>query len=1079
MRAAIVFLLMSAAPFASAATVSGGFEGSNVVYIQEVSANNFSCWLYTPPMAVPASSRYNNPGNHYHNWFMLKIEDAAGETVTVTINNADWGGGGDGMWGRADGKAVYSEAADPNALAAEGSWQKITNASYSSPDFTFTLTPSTNLAWVALHYPAMPTHTENWVAAQSASPYVTVETVTTTSQGWPVYMLFVTDSNVPLQDKRAVVIYGQEHMNEQTGGWTCQGAVEFLTSADPVAQSLRENVVFVIIPDLNPDATASGYNCDPDDGKIPQWRYNPAAVDRMMPGMIAPMTVQSRGIWNRLVEFVDSGGRIDFCFNIHQGGRDNFWGVYELADPNASNLDSFLRTYMPTSGAPWVPNTRQGYSRGGWQNFLPTGPFAMRLLGRCWEDWRTVPMGYEISMGGSSDNFITDPVGFKYFGEAIARATYDYYGEFGQTITVLGPNGGESLPAGSATVTWNSTGTVGNVRIDYSADGGASWSNLVASTQDDGSQNVTLPGADSTSCLIRVSSAAARGVSDRSDDLFTIGTPPNGSLTLTSPVGGEVWDTNWIDTVTWTSTGSVSNVRIELTTDNGSSWRLLAYSVPAGDGSYLINVPNTPSTQCRVSVTAVENAAVGDTSGNFFSIQTEPPWPTLTVTSPDGGEIWPPGGTATVTWSTTGTVGDVGISLSTDEGATWTSLIDSTPNDGSQTVSVPAVESSGCLVWVFDARQDPWLNRPDADPLDVSDGLFSISSAVCVTDADCNDNNVCTGTETCQGGSCLPGTPLDCGDANPCTDDLCDTLAGCSNPPNSDPCDDGDACTMNDACSQGACAGAPLDADSDTYISDACGGDDCDDSDGAVHPNAAEVCDDTVDNDCDGFTDAADPGCAACVTDADCDDSNACNGAETCQANACAPGTALDCDDSNICTTDSCDPVQGCQNIENDLPCDDGLYCNGAETCGGGQCNAGSDPCPGQICDEQNRDCLACATDADCDDDNVCTDDVCDPAQGCRHSFNTAPCDDGDDCTIDDICSNAACRGTIPDEVCDDGLDNDCDGDTDADDTDCGGGDDPGPSGGCSCGGNGGNQAGWALFGLLLFAIIRRASNHY
>ena len=111
-------------------------------------------------------------------------------------------------------------------------------------------------------------------------------------------------------------------------------------AGEPTVEILLRNAVFIVIPDMNPDATAAGSCNDPDDGKTSQWRFNPAAIDRMMPGMIGPMTVESKGIWDRLVRFVDQGGRIDFCFNIHQGGMDNWWGVYELADPKASSAPS-------------------------------------------------------------------------------------------------------------------------------------------------------------------------------------------------------------------------------------------------------------------------------------------------------------------------------------------------------------------------------------------------------------------------------------------------------------------------------------------------------------------------------------------------------------------------------------------------------------------------------------------------------------------------------------------------------------------------------------------------------------------
>jgi len=51
------------------------------------------------------------------------------------------------------------------------------------------------------------------------------------------------------------------------------------------------------------------------------------------------------------------------------------------------------------------------------------------------------------------------------------------------------------------------------------------------------------------------------------------------------------------------------------------------------------------------------------------------------------------------------------------------------------------------------------------------------------------------------------------------------------------------------------------DQDSDGSWDEACGGWDCDDSDPDVHLGAIEVCDDTVDNDCDDLIDDRDPDC--------------------------------------------------------------------------------------------------------------------------------------------------------------------------------------------------------------------------
>ena len=55
----------------------------------------------------------------------------------------------------------------------------------------------------------------------------------------------------------------------------------------------------------------------------------------------------------------------------------------------------------------------------------------------------------------------------------------------------------------------------------------------------------------------------------------------------------------------------------------------------------------------------------------------------------------------------------------------------------------------------------------------------------------------------------------------------------------------------------------------------------------------------------------------------------------------------------------------------------------------------------------------------DCDDDNVCTNDLCHPVDGCLNLANTLFCDDGDACTELDQCADTVCVGSNP-LACDD-----------------------------------------------------------
>ena len=96
-----------------------------------------------------------------------------------------------------------------------------------------------------------------------------------------------------------------------------------------------------------------------------------------------------------------------------------------------------------------------------------------------------------------------------------------------------------------------------------------------------------------------------------------------------------------------------------------------------------------------------------------------------------------------------------------------------------------------------------------------------------------------------------------CDDLNPCTVDDCDPATGCTHVPDNAVCDDGRLCTGVETCStvEGCMAGIPPgtnDVDADDFSID---GEDCDDCDPLVNPGAFDFVD-SLDNDCDGDTDA-------------------------------------------------------------------------------------------------------------------------------------------------------------------------------------------------------------------------------
>ena len=188
-----------------------------------------------------------------------------------------------------------------------------------------------------------------------------------------------------------------------------------------------------------------------------------------------------------------------------------------------------------------------------------------------------------------------------------------------------------------------------------------------------------------------------------------------------------------------------------------------------------------------------------------------------------------------------------------------------------------------------------------------------------------------------------------------------------------------------------------------------------------------------------------------CTSEAECQDDTLCNGRERCEANRCVPGVAVRCDDDVDCTVDRCDPGTGeCSHAVDSTRCDDGTFCNGAESCDPRRgCRPGAPPecddrigCTADRCDEAMRRCVSSPNPSACAAPGPCVTAVCDPTSGCRNTPIAGYCDsfcasgarcdtasgrcagggsprdcsDDDPCT-EDLCDPAAraCRSTAID----------------------------------------------------------------
>jgi hypothetical protein len=112
---------------------------------------------------------------------------------------------------------------------------------------------------------------------------------------------------------------------------------------------------------------------------------------------------------------------------------------------------------------------------------------------------------------------------------------------------------------------------------------------------------------------------------------------------------------------------------------------------------------------------------------------------TLSLTSPNGGEVWAAGSAHAVTWTATAEAGTdpgtVDIEYSADGGTTWSAISTAEPNDGSYLWTIGVAAGNQSLVRVI--RHNRVVPTPapfpEACSKDASDAVFTVSSAPPVT----------------------------------------------------------------------------------------------------------------------------------------------------------------------------------------------------------------------------------------------------------------------------------------------------------------------------------------------------------
>lgn len=255
-------------------------------------------------------------------------------------------------------------------------------------------------------------------------------------------------------------------------------------------------------------------------------------------------------------------------------------------------------------------------------------------------------------------------------------------------VHILTPNGGETYMSGdSATISWVSDSGVKNVNIDYSIDGGVTFTNITKGITNSGLYNWNVPAAATSNGIIRIQSTDLNSVlgQDVSDMPFTIIDSTKPFIDWRSPDIGTKIPVSTKQWLLWNASPIIDHAEVEISIDGGISYTSVSGKIVNTNG-YEFTVPAQVANSVffRITGFAPNFEPVKKIVGPFsFVVPVDEA--ALHVTFPNSQTALKAGSIANIAWETQGTIPNVELQFA--------------PNGNDWTVISPAIANTGTYSW--------------------------------------------------------------------------------------------------------------------------------------------------------------------------------------------------------------------------------------------------------------------------------------------------------------------------------------------------------------------------------------------
>jgi len=276
-------------------------------------------------------------------------------------------------------------------------------------------------------------------------------------------------------------------------------------------------------------------------------------------------------------------------------------------------------------------------------------------------------------------------------------------------------------------ITWTTFGTINNVDLQYSNNDGFSYVPVLINNNPltpatgitnpqgaGGTFNWVIPDSISKDVYLKINDSTDPDATQTSVKVKIAGV-----IHIDQPDGTNRWGAGTTQNITWHRDGSIQNLKIEYSLNNGTDWIDPPISASilgsAGLKAWLVPATVSPTVKVRISDVITDSGTTPVVSPAFKIVGS------FSFTAPGAGEVWPvttgeiANPTRNIVWATQGVVPNVNLRYSATGAAPWT-LINQNPiadggAGGSYPWTVPDDISSSVKILIEDAI-DNETNQP-------------------------------------------------------------------------------------------------------------------------------------------------------------------------------------------------------------------------------------------------------------------------------------------------------------------------------------------------------------------------------